>query len=122
MNKFAIVLFALAAATTRPTLSANAQVQTVVVPDDVPYRAIHTNGLDLTSPAVVRKLRTRVRWAADSVCPKNLELDDMVPTPERRHCLDNAISSGFVQIETKHLAAIAQRKSAGAPSVDQNGH
>jgi UrcA family protein len=119
VNKFTIVLVALVAANTAPALASKAHVGYDVVPDGIPYRAIHTAGLDLSSSAVVRKLQMRVRWAAEAVCPDNLEIDDIVPSPERRACLNNAIGKGFAQIESKHLAAL---NSANATSTIPTSH
>ena len=111
MNKFSIALVALAAGTITGPLAAKSHVR----PDGTPYGLVHTSGLDLASPAVVRKLQDRVRRKAESICPDDYEIDEMEPSPERRHCLDIAVSSGFAQIEARHSAALAKQNSANAP-------
>jgi UrcA family protein len=118
VNKFTIALVVLAAATTTPPLAAKSHV----LPDGRPYGLVHTAGLDLASPVVVRKLQNRVRLKANSICPDDYEIDDMEPSPERRHCLDVAISNGFAQIEAKHLAALAKQNSANASSAVPTGY
>lgn len=119
MNKLTILFVALVATTTPPALAANADIGNAVVPDGVPYRLIDTAGLDLSSPATVRKLQVRVHWAAESVCPKNLELDDMVPSPERRDCLNKAVGQGLAQIEAKRLAAVNSARATRTVAYGQ---
>jgi hypothetical protein len=41
----------------------------------------------------------RHSFAAEVVCPNNLEIDDIVHSHERCACLNNAIGMGYAQIK-----------------------
>jgi UrcA family protein len=117
VNQLAIMLAVLATATTAPQALAKSHVGA----DGAPYGLVHTAGLDLASPVVVRKLQNRVRLKANSICPDAYETTEMEPSPERRHCLEVATSNGFSQIEAMHLAALAKSNSNGATSLIPTG-
>jgi UrcA family protein len=95
-----IAMAALAAALTGSLASAT------TVDDGANQKVVHYSDLDLSRPEDARRLYTRIRIAARTVC-ENFRSPDLQLAQIYKQCRDKAVADAVAKVQSAQLAAIA---------------